>query len=141
MEGNLKLFLKRCVIILVLNVDKHHLIILKVIVLLKDYTRSWAKYLDKHNPWGDFLQACAYVIISNYHTTLQASTGQLVFGRVMINDVPFEENWDRIKNDKQKIIEKSNKRESLNRLKYKYKVGDRILLRNPGLKNKLLAPE
>jgi hypothetical protein len=99
------------------------------------------RYLDKHNPWGDFLQACAYGIRSNYHTTLHASPGQLVFGRGMIHYVPFQENWDRIESDKQKIIEKSNKRENLNRLKYKYKFGDRILLRNPGLQSNLLAPK
>ena len=97
--------------------------------------------LDPINPWDEFLQACAYGIRSTYHTTLQASPGQLVFGRDMIHDVRFQANWDRIKNNKQKIIEKSNKRENLNRLKYKYKVGDRILLRKPGLRRKLSAPK
>jgi hypothetical protein len=84
--------------------------------------------LDPNNPWDGFLQASACGIRSTYHTTLQASPGQLIFGRYMINDVRFQANWDRIK-----IIEKSNKRKNLNRLKYKYKVGDRILLCKPGL--------
>jgi hypothetical protein len=55
--------------------------------------------------------------MSACHTTLQASLGQLVFGRDMIHDIRFQANWDRIKNNKQNIIESSNTRENLNRLK------------------------
>jgi hypothetical protein len=33
-------------------------------------------------------------IISNYHTTLQAAPCQLVFGRDMIYNIAFRENWD-----------------------------------------------
>jgi hypothetical protein len=59
----------------------------------------------------------------------------------MIHDIRFQANWDRIKNNKQKIIATSNKRENLNRIKHKYNVGDRILLRKPGLRRKLSAPK
>jgi hypothetical protein len=97
--------------------------------------------LYPNNPWDELLQAFAYGIRSTYHTTLQASPGKLVFDRDMINDVRFQASWDRIKNNKQKIIEKSNKHENLNRLKYKYKVGDRILLCKPGHQRKLSAPK
>jgi hypothetical protein len=64
--------------------------------------------------WNEFLQACAYTIISTYHTTLQASPVQLVFGRDMIHDVRFLANWARIKSNKTKINEQSNKRENIN---------------------------
>jgi hypothetical protein len=90
--------------------------------------------LDHNDPWNEFLQACAYAIRSTYHTILQASPGQLVFGRDMIHNVLFHANWDRIKTNKTKIIEQSNKRENKNRLKHKYKVGDRILLQKLGLR-------
>jgi hypothetical protein len=70
--------------------------------------------LDPDDPWNEFLQACAFGIRSTFHTTLQASPGQLVFGRDMIHDIRFKANWDRIKNNKQKIIANSNKRENLN---------------------------
>jgi hypothetical protein len=43
--------------------------------------------------------------MSTFHTTLQASPGQLVFGRDMIHDVRFQANWDRIKNDKHKLFQ------------------------------------
>jgi hypothetical protein len=79
------------------------------------------------------LLACAFGIMSTFHTTLQAPPGQLVFGRHMIHDIRFQANWDSIKNNRQQIIEISNKRENLNRIKSKYNVGDRILLRKPGL--------
>jgi hypothetical protein len=59
----------------------------------------------------------------------------------MIHDVRFQANWDRIKNNKHKIISSSNKRENLNRKKHNYNVGDWILLRKPGLQRKLSAPK
>jgi hypothetical protein len=85
--------------------------------------------LDPEDPWNEFLQACGFGVRSTYHITLQASTGQFVFGRDMIHDVRSQANWDRIKNNKQKNIASSNKRENLNRTKHNYNVGDLILLR------------
>jgi hypothetical protein len=61
--------------------------------------------LDPDDPWNELLQACAFGIMSTFHTTLQASPGQLVYGRNMIHDVRFQENWDRIKNNKEKIFQ------------------------------------
>jgi hypothetical protein len=46
----------------------------------------------------------------------------------MIHDIQFEANCDRIKNNTEKKIAISNKRENLNRIKHKYNVGDRIIL-------------
>jgi hypothetical protein len=97
--------------------------------------------LDPVIPWDEFLQAYAYAIIRTYHTTLQASPGQLVFGWDMIHNVHFQANWDRIANNKRKNIEQSNKIKNLNKLKNKYKAGDHILLRKPGLRRKISAPK
>jgi hypothetical protein len=97
--------------------------------------------LDPDDPWNEFLQACAFDTRSKFHTTLQASPGQFVFGRDMILDIRFQANWDGIKNNKHKIIASFNKRENLNRIKHNYNVGDRILLRKPGLRQKLSAPK
>jgi hypothetical protein len=97
--------------------------------------------LDPDDPCNGFLQACAFGIRSTFHTALQASPGQLVFGRDMIHDIRFQANWDRIKNNKQKIIANSNKRENLNRIKHNYNVGDRILLQTPDLRRKLSSPK
>jgi hypothetical protein len=40
--------------------------------------------LDEQNPWSRFLSAAAFSIRSTYHTTLEATPGQLVFGRDMV---------------------------------------------------------
>jgi hypothetical protein len=72
---------------------------------------------------------------------VQASPGQIVFRRDMIHDIRFQANWDRIKKTKQKYIERSNKKDNINRIKHKYNDADRILLRKPGLRRYLLAPK
>ena len=41
-------------------------------------------YLDEEDPWTGILAATAFAIHSTYHTTLQKTPGQLVFGRDMI---------------------------------------------------------
>jgi hypothetical protein len=60
--------------------------------------------LDPDDPWNEFLQACDLAIRSTFHITLQASLGQIVFGRDMIHDIRFEANWDRIRNNKEKVL-------------------------------------
>jgi hypothetical protein len=81
-------------------------------------------------------------IRSIYHTTLQATPCQLVFGRDMIHNIVFRENWDRIQKRKQDIINKSNQKENSNKsqIPYEYKVGDQVLLETPGILRKLSAP-
>jgi hypothetical protein len=48
--------------------------------------------LDPDDPCNELLQACAFGIRSTFHTTLQASPGQFVFGRDIIHDVRFQGN-------------------------------------------------
>jgi transposase InsO family protein len=48
------------------------------------------------NPFDYFLQSTAWDIRSTYHTTLQATPCQLVFGRDMIHNIAFRANWDLI---------------------------------------------
>jgi Integrase core domain len=52
--------------------------------------------LEEDNPFEYFLQSTAWAIRSNYHTTLQATPCQLVFGRDMIHNIAFKANRDRI---------------------------------------------
>ena len=54
------------------------------------------KELEKENPWEPFMTATAYAIRSTYHTTLQASPGQLIFGRDMILPLQVKADWARI---------------------------------------------
>ena len=57
-------------------------------------------YLDENDPWKGILSATAFAIRSTYHTTLQKSPGQLVFGRDMMLNVRHKANWDLIKKKK-----------------------------------------
>jgi hypothetical protein len=60
--------------------------------------------LDPDDPWKEFLQACAFGIRSTFHTTLQASPGQLIFGRDMIHDVTFQQTGIESKIMKKKVL-------------------------------------
>jgi len=71
---------------------------------------------------------------------LQATPCQLVFGRDMIHNIAFKENWNQIQKRKQDIINKFNKKENKSRIPYEYKVGDQVLLETPGILRKLSTP-
>ena len=98
-----------------------------------------SNYLDDSNPWKGVLSATAFAVRSTYHTTLQNTPGQLVFGRDMILNVKHEANWEYIRARKQKIIEKNNKSENSKRIAHQYAVGDQVLLRR-GTENKYETP-
>jgi hypothetical protein len=77
---------------------------------------------------------------SAYHTTLQATPCQLVFGRDMIHSIAFRANWDQIQKRKQDIMNESNQKENKSQIACEYKVGDQVLLETPGILRKLLTP-
>ena len=68
--------------------------------------------LEEDNPFDYFLQSTAWAIRRTYHTTLQATPCQLVFGRDMIHNIAFRANWDQIQKRKQDIINKFNQKEN-----------------------------
>ena len=87
-------------------------------------------YLDEDDPWKGILAATAFAIRSTYHTTLQATPGQLVFGRDLILNCEHIADWEAIKQRKQKLINKNNENENKKRIPHKYAIGDKILIRN-----------
>ena len=87
-----------------------------------------------------FLTACAYAIRCAYHSTLQATPGQLVFGRDMFLPVVFEADWALIERQKQMSINNSNNRENKRRKDYQYQVGQKVLLEKPGMLRKMSVP-
>jgi len=90
--------------------------------------------LDPKDPFGDILARIGWAVCSTYHTTLQATPGQLVFGRDMLFDIDFTADWHQIYERRQKMINKNNLRENLSRLDYQYQVGDLVTIRNDYLK-------
>ena len=96
--------------------------------------------LSIQQPWANFLAAAAWAIRSTYHTTLEATPGQLVFGRDMLLNIAFKANWDSIRNNKQLSINASNKKENKSRLPHTYSIGNSITITRPGLQPKLSNP-
>lgn len=70
-----------------------------------------------------------FAIRATYHTTLQATPAQLVFGRDAIMNIKFEADWNLIRERKQKMIRKNNEAENAKRIEHIYKIGDKILYR------------
>ncbi len=66
----------------------------------------------------------AWAICSTYHTTLQSTPGQLVFGHDMIWDIAHVADWQYIKQCKQTLINKNNERENHKRIDYDYTVSE-----------------
>jgi hypothetical protein len=98
--------------------------------------------LKENNPFDYFLQSTTWAIRSTYHTTLQATPCQIVFGRDMIHNIAFRVNWDQIQKRNQDIINKSSQKENKNssQIPYEYKVGDQVLVETPGILRKLSIP-
>ena len=96
--------------------------------------------LEENNPWESILAACAWAIRSTYHTVLEATPGQLVFGRDMLLPIQFKADWARIRQRKQTQINTANLQENMQRIPHEYKVGDQVLLENYGIKAKLSPP-
>ena len=100
--------------------------------------------VDLDDPWSGVLAAVAFAIRSTYHTTLQATPGQLVFGRDMIMPTTYVADWQRIRLNKLKRMRTNLENENKKRVKYTYKVGDNIKIkkqiRDPKLHNLWTGP-
>ena len=85
--------------------------------------------IKEKNPWDGILAAVMYATRATYHTTLQATPMQLVFGRDALLKTKFEADWSLIRAHKQKLIRKNNERENKKRVPHTYHVGDKVLLK------------
>ena len=95
--------------------------------------------LDEDDPFAGLVSAVSFAVRSTYHTTLQATPGQLVFGRDMMFPVEFLADWQAIKNRKQLLINKNNQRENAKRISYDYQVGQKVMMLKPN-PNKMETP-
>ena len=75
--------------------------------------------LDPVDPFGDIIARISWAVRSTYHTTLQATPRQLVFGRDMLFDINFTADWFKIYERRQAIINKNNLKENKSRLDYR----------------------
>ena len=96
--------------------------------------------LDKAEPFGEVLNAAACAIRCTFHTTSQATPGQLVFGRDMILPIAMRADWQAIQARRQSAIEHNNAVENSNRIEHTYEVGDNITYAKHGKLRKLVPP-
>ncbi len=85
--------------------------------------------VDEADPWSGVLAATMFTTRATYHTTLQATPAQLVFGRDAILNTKFTANWELIRKRKQHLINQNNQQENSKRIAHKYQVGDKVLYR------------
>ena len=79
-------------------------------------------------PWSGILAATMFAVLATYHTTLQASPMQLVFGRDSILNIKHVFDWEHIQQLKQLQMNHNKKQENMRRNNHRYKVGDKILV-------------
>jgi transposase InsO family protein len=96
--------------------------------------------LNASDPWTPFLTAAAFAIRSTYHTVLDATPGEIIFGRDMILPIQFKADWAAIIERKRSQVAKDNTRENKTRVPHVYNTGDLVLLTRPGILPKLSTP-
>ena len=70
-----------------------------------------------------------FAVRATYHTTLQASPMQLVFGQDAILNVKHITDWEHIRQRKQTRINWNNKHENKSRRVHQYSLADKILIK------------
>ena len=73
------------------------------------------------NPWSGILTATMFASRTTYHTTLQASTMQLVFSRYAILNIKPVSDWKHIRQHKKLRINHNNSRKNMQRNNHQYK--------------------
>ena len=85
------------------------------------------------------LSAVAWAIRTTYHSAIQTSPGQLVFGRDMIINATYLANWKFIKSKQQSQTIKNNLRENASRSDHEYRINDYVYIKTSSLR-KLKQP-
>jgi len=60
--------------------------------------------LDSYDPFGEYLAGIAWAIRSTYHIVMDATPGQLVFGRDMIYNLKSITDYERLRARKEKLL-------------------------------------
>jgi hypothetical protein len=105
-------------------------VIERIHLVVGDMIRSKRLENEVVTNWDDVLQPIAWAIRATHHTTLDATPGQLVFGRDMLFNIGYQADWEKIRLRKQKLINVNNQRENKCRLKHTYHAGEQVYLAN-----------
>ena len=82
-----------------------------------------------YDPWSIIISATMFSVRSTYHTTLQSSPMQLVFGLDSILNIKHVVDWEHIRQCKQELINRNNKRKNMRRNNHQYKFGEKLLVK------------
>eukprot|EP00644_Phytophthora_capsici_P009261 jgi/Phyca11/106938/e_gw1.13.851.1 len=81
--------------------------------------------------WKKVIYYAAFAVRASYHSILNASPGQLIFGQDMISRQLYESNWSYMSKRHFDAILADNDKENDKRLEHFYKRGDSVMLRVP----------
>ena len=81
--------------------------------------------------WKKVIHYAAFAVRASYHSILNASPGQLIFGQDMISRQLHEANWSYLSKRRFQAILADNTRENTKRLVHFYHPGDHIMIRRP----------
>ena len=84
--------------------------------------------LDTTHKIQQILRIVQWAVNTTYHSMLQASPAQFVFGRDMIMPTTYLANWAAIQARKQARSLCDNHHENIYRIPHEYKVGDQVLI-------------
>ena len=82
---------------------------------------------------ADFLTNAAWTVCSTYHTVLKTSPGAAIFGRDMLFDIPFLADWSKIREYRQKQMNKNTVKENSGHMDWDYQPGDKLLVIKDGI--------
>jgi hypothetical protein len=83
----------------------------------------------------------AYGMRATYHTELQASPAQVVFGRDMIINASYLADWKAIAHRRLQSSKRNNERENSRRIPHSYRVGQKVYIRVSNIARKLDVQE
>ena len=92
---------------------------------------------DEKEPWADIISQCAWAIHATVHTTLDATPGQLVFGRDMLFDLSLQADWKNIYEKQKQAHKNSTACKNAEKVKYTYGQKDHVLLDRGIIQHKL----
>ena len=85
---------------------------------------------------ADFLTNAAWAVRSTYHTVLKASPGAAIFGRVMLFDIPFIADWNKIGDYRQCKNDCNTISENETHVNCDHKVVNKALMHKDGILRK-----
>ena len=81
--------------------------------------------------WKKALHYAAFAVRASYHSILNASPGQLIFGQDMITRKIYEANWSYMSQRRFDAILADSDQENDKRISHFYNVGDTVMVRIP----------